>query len=59
MKTEQTFVFVFSLNPSSRTVTRIYCIFSLQLQLLAFCETIQYKTHQLMAEDLSGVFTVG
>jgi len=58
MKTEQTFIFVFSVNPSSRTVTRIYCIYSLQLQLLAFCETIQYKTHRLIAEDLSRVFPV-
>lgn len=58
MKTEQTFIFVFSVNPSSRTVTRIYCIYSLQLQLLAFCETIQYKTHQLVAEDLCRVFPV-
>jgi len=41
MKTEQTFIFVFCVNPSSRSVTRIYCIYSLQFQLLAFCETIQ------------------
>lgn len=58
MKTEQTFIFVFCVNPISRTVTRIYCIYSLQFQLLAFCKTIQYKKHQLMAEDLSRVFPV-
>lgn len=56
MKTGQTFLFVFCVNPSSRTVTRIYCIFSFQFELVAFCKTIQYRTHQLMTEDLYRVF---
>jgi len=58
MKTEQTFIFVFCVNPISRTVTRIYCIYSLQFQLLTFCKTIEYKKRQLMVEDLSRVFPV-
>jgi len=40
MKREQTFIFVFCVNPSCRTVTRIYCVYSLQFQILAFSKTI-------------------
>ena len=58
MQTEQTFILFFCVNTSSCTVTRIYCIYSLQFQLLAFCKTMQYVTHQLMTEDLSRVFLV-